>query len=50
MRQASIRVLTLTAAFFIAAFAAIQSTPPASAQSGEGWTILLDEKNMGDWD
>jgi hypothetical protein len=50
MRQASIRVLILTAAFFIAAFAATQGAPPASAQSGEGWTILLDEKNMGDWD
>jgi hypothetical protein len=50
MRQASIRVLTLAAAFLVAAFAAIQSTPPASAQSGEGWIILLDEKNMGDWD
>lgn len=50
MRQASIRVLTLAAAFFVATFAAIQSAPPASAQSGEGWITLLDEKNLGDWD
>jgi hypothetical protein len=50
MRQASIRVLTLAATFFVAAFVAIQSAPPASAQTGEGWITLLDEKNMGDWD
>src|SRR5262245_19714686 len=23
--------------------------PQASAQAGEGWTTLLDDKNMGDW-
>ena len=50
MRQASIRAITLAAGLFIAAFAAVHNPSPASAQTGEGWTILLDEKNMGDWD
>jgi hypothetical protein len=26
------------------------STVPASAQQGEGWVVLFDGKNLGDWD
>ena len=28
----------------------MQFAPQATAQSGPGWTVLLDAKNMGDWD
>jgi Domain of Unknown Function (DUF1080) len=34
----------------IAASTAFHGTSPAAAQSGPGWTTLLDDKNMGDWD
>ena len=27
----------------------IQLAPPATGQSGDGWTMLLDDKTMGDW-
>jgi hypothetical protein len=30
--------------------AAGPSVTPATAQSGPGWTVLLDDKTMGDWD
>jgi Domain of Unknown Function (DUF1080) len=32
------------------AFAAGPLTIPAAAQSGPGWTVLLDDKTMGEWD
>jgi hypothetical protein len=45
MQRLSTRTLTLAAGLALAGFAAIQ----AGAQSGPGWTTLLDEKTMGDW-
>ena len=30
--------------------AALALAIPANAQSGEGWTVLLDGENMGDWE
>jgi hypothetical protein len=30
--------------------AAGSSVTPATGQSGPGWTVLLDDKTMGDWD
>ena len=50
MRQASIRAVTLATGLFVAAVTAVHNAPPTFAQTGEGWIILLDEKNMGDWD
>lgn len=42
----------IVAAFGIAAtmLAASPFIAPAAAQSGPGWTILLDDKAMGEWD
>jgi hypothetical protein len=37
-------------ALTVAAVAAVGLAPHGSGQSGPGWTILLDDKNMGDWD
>lgn len=42
------RTLALAAGLAMAAFITI--APPAPAQDGPGWTVLLDGKNMGDWD
>jgi hypothetical protein len=50
MRQASTRVLALTVGLFIAGLVAIQFSPQASGQTGEGWITLFDGKNLGDWD
>ena len=33
----------------ISAFAAVQLVPQASSQTGDGWTMLVDGKTMGDW-
>ncbi|HEX2255666.1 MAG TPA: DUF1080 domain-containing protein [Afifellaceae bacterium] len=33
----------------LAALALVHVTPPAAAQTGEGWVTLLDENNMGEW-
>ena len=33
-----------------AAVAAVGWVPHSVGQSGPGWTVLLDDKNMGDWD
>lgn len=43
------RALALGAGLTVLAFATIHLTPQASAQSGEGWETLLDDKMMGDW-
>ena len=50
MRQASIRVLALAVGFFAAAIAAVHISPPASGQTGDGWIVLLDGKDMSQWD
>ena len=33
----------------VLAGAATQLVPQAAGQTGDGWTTLLDDKNMGDW-
>jgi hypothetical protein len=40
-------VLTLAFALSVVAFAGL---PPAAAQSGDGWTVLLDGKDTSGWD
>jgi hypothetical protein len=42
--------LVLAMGFVLAASIMIGIAPPASGQTGEGWTVLLDDKNKGDWD
>jgi len=42
-------VNTWLAAGFLAV-ASVGLTGPVQAQSGEGWTVLLDAENMGDWE
>jgi 3-keto-disaccharide hydrolase len=49
MRRSKPRTFAFTTALILAALAAVWLAPPASSQSGDGWTILLDNKNMGDW-
>ncbi len=50
MRTTSLRLCALVGGLAIAAFATVQFTPQATAQSGPGWTVLLDGTKMGDWD
>ena len=50
MRPLFKRTICFGFAVTIAALAAVQVAPDASAQSGQGWTVLLDGANMGDWD
>jgi len=49
MRAALTRALALAAGLIVSGYAAI-APAPASAQQGEGWVVLFDGKNMGDWD
>jgi hypothetical protein len=44
------RMFAAVAAISIAAFAALQFAPTASSQSGDGWIVLLDGKDMSQWD
>jgi hypothetical protein len=49
MQRVPIRAFALAIGLFIVAFAAVQFSPRASGQTGDGWTVLLDSKTMGDW-
>ena len=49
MHRMSTRASALVMGLIIVAFATIQLATRASSQTGEGWTTLLDSKNMGDW-
>jgi hypothetical protein len=40
----------LALGFAVAAAAAIGLAPHGAGQSGPGWTVLLDDKTMGEWD
>jgi Domain of Unknown Function (DUF1080) len=44
------RPLAVALALAAMTLAAGPSVTPATAQSGPGWTVLLDDKTMGDWD
>ena len=50
MLLAKTRAAGIGICLIAAAFAAVQFSPPASSQSGDGWTVLLDGKTMGEWD
>ena len=50
MRNAWTRVVTFAVALIAASYAAVQFVPQAYSQSGEGWIVLFDGKNLGDWD
>jgi hypothetical protein len=45
-----VRVFVLAVTFFFTALAAIQLAPSASSQTGDGWIVLLDGKDMSQWD
>ena len=49
MQRVSTRTFALAAGLAVTAFAAVQFSPGASGQTGEGWVTLLDSKTMGDW-
>src|SRR5262245_43945180 len=40
----------LAVGLMVGAVAAVSLVPRASSQSGPGWTVLVDDKTMGDWD
>ena len=50
MQCMSIRAYALALGFAGFGLLAIQATPPAVSQTGEGWVSLFDGKTMGDWD
>jgi hypothetical protein len=41
---------SLSLALTVAAVAAVGLAPHSRGQSGPGWTVLLDDKTIGDWD
>jgi hypothetical protein len=49
MQRVSTRTFALAIGLVIMAFAAVQFSPGASGQTGEGWITLLDSKTMGEW-
>jgi 3-keto-disaccharide hydrolase len=50
MRNAWTRVLTFAVGLIAVSYTAVQFTPQAFGQSGAGWVVLFDGKNLGDWD
>lgn len=50
MQRVSTRTVAFAVGLAVTAFAAVQFSPGASGQTGEGWVTLLDSKNMGEWD
>lgn len=50
MHRVSTRAFAIAAGLAIAGFTAVQFTPPASGQSGPGWTALFDGKTLDGWD
>ena len=49
MHRSGMRAVALAASFAAVAFAAGQLASDAVGQAGGGWTMLLDDKNLGDW-
>lgn len=45
-----LRVFATVAALSIAALASLQLAPTAFSQTGDGWVVLLDGKDMSQWD
>jgi 3-keto-disaccharide hydrolase len=50
MRRTWNGTFALGLGFAAAAVAAVGLAPHSTGQGGPGWTVLLDDKNMGDWD
>ena len=50
MQTKTTRAFALATGLGILGSIAIQAAPPAAAQTGEGWTTLLDGTKMGEWD
>jgi Domain of Unknown Function (DUF1080) len=50
MQRVSARTFALVMGLAVVSFAATQLSTRASGQSGDGWSTLLDSKNMGEWD
>ena len=50
MQRTSTRAFALASGLLIAGFAATQVAPPASGQTGPGWTQLFDGRTMNGWD
>ena len=46
MKRTLTRAFALGAGLFIAGFAAMDAAPPASGQTGPGWTQLFDGKTL----
>jgi hypothetical protein len=44
------RTLSCAFAFAVGLAAAVATAPQSVGQSGPGWTVLLDDKTMGEWD
>ncbi len=49
MHRSGMRAVVLAASFAAVALAAGQLASDAVGQAGGGWTTLLDDKNLGDW-
>ena len=49
MHRASMHTFAFALGLMVLAGAATQLVPQAAGQTGDGWTTLLDDKNMGDW-
>jgi hypothetical protein len=49
MQRVSTRTFALAVGLAVTTFAAVQFSPGASGQTGDGWVTLLDSKTMGDW-
>jgi hypothetical protein len=50
MPKTSTRAFALASGLLIAGFAALNVAPPASGQTGPGWTQLFDGRTMNGWD
>jgi len=49
MQRIATHAVALALTVCALAGAAIQLAPRAAGQTGDGWIVLLDDKNMGDW-
>jgi Domain of Unknown Function (DUF1080) len=49
MHRARMHTFAFAVGLLVLAGAATQLVPQAAGQTGDGWTTLLDDKNMGDW-
>lgn len=50
MRRAWNSTLGMGLGLTVAAVAAVGVTPKSAGQAGPGWTILVDDKTVGEWD